>query len=141
MDTKAYFDNSKISAWSTSSVSGGTDYKSSYNLSDGETAYFKVATLPNWYVLGFSQGSSYCQLQKSGNNINLYINGQSAPSVTGSLGVNDIIKFEKVSDTEQKIYINNNLVATASNHSMTAPTPMVRKYTGDSFTMDYIYIL
>lgn len=141
MDTKAYFDNAKISAWSTSSSSNALNYNSDYILSDGETAYFKVSSLPNEYVFGFVQGSSYCQLQKSGSIIRLYISGQTAPSVTGSLGVNDIIKFEKVSDTEQKIYINNNLVATASNHSMTAPNPMVRKYNNDSFTMDYIYIL
>lgn len=110
-------------------------------MSNGETAYFKVATLPNKYVIGLVQGSSYCQLQKNGSNIVLYINGQTAPSVTGSLSANDIIKFEKVSDTEQKIYINDNLIATASNHSMTAPNPMIRKYNNDSFTMEYVYIL
>lgn len=98
-------------------------------------------TLPNKYVIGFVQGSSYCQLQKNGSSIILYINGQTTPSVTGSLSVDDIIKFEKVSDTEQKIYINDNLIATISNHGMTAPQPMVRKYTGDSFTMEYVYIL
>ena len=80
-------------------------------------------------------------MQKDGSVINLYISGQTAPSVTGSLSVNDIIKFEKVSDTEQKIYINDNLIATISNHSMTAPNPMIRKYNTDSYNMEYVYIL
>ena len=136
-----YADNTKIHTWSTSYLSDATNYNSSHIMQNGETAYFKVATLPNQYVVGFSQGSSYCQLQKKGSEIILYINGQTAPTVSGSLGVNDIIKFEKVSDTEQKIYINNNLIATASNHSMTAPFPMVREYNNAPFTMEYVYIL
>lgn len=141
IDAKMYSDNSEIHNWSTSSLSDSVNYNSSYTMQNGETAYFKVSSLPTKYVFGFVQGSSYCQLQKNGNNIYLYVNGQSAPSVTGSLTTNDIIKFEKVSDTEQKIYINNNLIATISNHSMTAPQPMIRVYNNDSFTMEYIYVI
>ena len=136
-----YADNSKISSWSTSSASNAVNYNSSYAMSNGETVYFKLSTLPNEYVIGLVQGSSYCQLQKSGSVIRLYISGQTAPSVTGSLSVTDVIKFEKVSDTEQKIYINDNLIATASNHSMTAPNPMIRKYNNGSYTMEYVYVL
>ena len=141
LDTKVYFDNAKISAWSTSGTSNYTNYNSSYIMQNGETAYFKASSLPNEYVFGFVQGSSYCQLKKNGSNIVLYISGQTAPSVTGSLSVNDIIKFEKVSDTEQKIYINDNLIATASNHSVTSPNLMIRKYNNQAYTMDYIYVL
>ena len=141
-DTKYYADNSKINSWGASQLSYATDYNSPYTISNGETAYFKVSSLPTRYVFGFVQGSSYCQLQKDGSVINLYISGQTAPSVTGSLSVNDIIKFEKVSDTEQKIYINDNLIATISNHSMTAPNPMIRKYNNQpSYTMEYVYVL
>ena len=136
-----YADDSKILNWSTSTGGGYINYNSSYELQNGESAYFKVSSLPNRYVIGFVQGSSYCQLQKDYNNIVLYISGQTAPVVSGSLSVDDVIKFEKVSDTEQKIYINDNLVATISNHSMTAPNPMMREYSSFPFSMEYIYVL
>ena len=141
LDTQMYADDSKILNWSTSTGGGYVNYNSSYKLQNGESAYFKVSSLPNRYVIGFIQGNAYCQLQKDYNNIVLYISGQTAPTVTGSLSVDDVIKFEKVSDTEQKIYINDNLIATVNNHSMTAPNPMMREYSAYPFSMEYIYVL
>lgn len=137
-----YFDNAKISAWSTSSLSSGTDYKSTYSLSDGETAYFKLSNIPTGFVIGLYDGSGYFQLQRPDNrNIaRIYTDGVSSTDYSHTFSANDVIKFERVSSTEQKVYINDTLLHTASNHSFSNPKPMIRKYSFP-YTMDYIYVL
>lgn len=148
LDTKVYFDNSKISTWSKTSVSGGTVYKSSYSLSDGETAYFKLANVPSGCTLGLFDGDSYFRIMQDPNKIRVYGTGLNEASYSYTLTADDVIKFERVSSTEQKLYINDTLFYTASNHSLNSPKPMIEKYSygvgpnyNYNYNMDYIYVL
>jgi hypothetical protein len=99
--------------------------------------------MPNWFVIGLYDGSSYFQLQRveNTNTARIYINGVSPTDYSHTFSANDVIKFERVSSTEQKVYINDTLLHTASNHSFSNPKPMIRKYNTSPYTMDYIYIL
>ena len=142
LDAKMYADGTVINNWSTSG-SGSINYNSDYSMSDGDIAYFKLSNLPSTYVIGLVDGSSYFQLQRASNSniARIYVDGVSSVDYTHSFSANDIIKFERVSSTQQKVYINDVLIHTASNHSFNNPKPMIRKYNNDPYNMEYIYVL
>lgn len=137
-----YADNTKINTWTTSRGSTYTNYTSNYALSDGETVSFKLASLPSIYVIGLVNGNSYFQLQKvdNSNTARIYVNGVSSSDYSHTFSANDVIQFERVSSTQQKVYINDNLIHTASNHSFSNPLVMVRKYDNVGYTVDYVKI-
>ena len=86
-------------------------------------------------------GNSYFQLQRDSNTARVYVNGVSSIDYSHTFSADDVIKFERVSSTQQKVYINDTLLHTASNHSFANPKPMIRKYDNIGYNMDYIYIL
>ena len=137
-DCKYYADTTKVNSWSTSTGSNFTDYNSTYTMNDGEIAYFKLNTLPNYFRLGLVDGNSHFQLYKTSGTYYVYVSG-SSNRVSTSVTVDTVMKFERVSSTVQKLYIDDTLLYTTSNHSFSNPKPMIRKYS-TTYNMDYVKV-
>ena len=140
LDTKWYATDSDVMQWNTSSSGINTNYNSDRVINTGETLYIKLQNIPTSVVVGAVDGTGYCQLMKDNNQLRIYWTG-SSENETGSLTTDTVMKLEIVSSTTQNWYINDTLLKQITNHTLSSPKAMIRKYRDYPVTVDIMYII
>ncbi len=140
LDTKWYATDSDVMQWNTSSSGINTNYNSDRVINTGETLYIKLQNIPTSVVVGAVDGTGYCQLMKDNNQLKLYWTG-SSENETGSLTTDTLMKLEIVSSNAQNWYINDTLLKQITNHTLSSPKAMIRKYMDYPVTVDIMYII
>ena len=140
LDTKWYATDSDVMQWNTSSSGANTNYNSDRVINTGETLYVKLQNIPTSVVVGAVDDTRYCQLQKDGSTLKIWWTG-SNETVTGSLTTDTLMKLEIVSSNAQNWYINDTLLKQITNHTLSSPKAMVRKYRNYPVTVDIMYII
>jgi hypothetical protein len=140
IDAKYYADTNAINSWATSSSGVNTNYTSTYEMTTGDTLVMKLKNVPTSFVCGVTKGSSYCQFMKDNNSYKIYWTGSNS-NVSTSITTSSIIKLKLASANSQEWYVDDTLIKTISNHSISSPNPMIRKYQSGTFDMEYIYVI